>query len=494
MSKTWECGKCGRNNPPHRRKCQTWNCRERGPRQEDGGYWDCGCGCESNATAGAELSQASVCADVPMMEKRPGRGPIGGGRTRATAYLAGDPGCIHRSSHAGRGGRRGRVQALLSALRPLKTRLRAAQEAHDKANKKYKALVEEEEEFVKALLLAKQKLTQEAKEARDAKAEELEEVEAEARTARDGSARSPSPMSPAQWVAGLQNALDGEVKESFNQGSSNSVSRRISPCINNSRPKCRRSCRCTVRLLVPPQSGTTVPVEGAVQCGDNISARVEIPTTLGPERGLEMLTAVQWRQKLGLMDFRSDCLYGSRIHGCGLLKLTALRSSSFTPMVPRSSLRRGRAVLRVLDGVSSWLGSHMMALTDVSWEQRLLRAGWRVSFRPPRHLHQSAPSAPTAELTAAAAAVGLLLEEGKSGARLRCRFDLCPERGSATMQGQRQHCHGQPRSWFTVSGTTTVACRDLPRPQPYRRAGQRVRGSVGRNAPSRSEMEPILEG
>ena len=36
------------------------------------------------------------------------------------------------------------------------------------------------------------------------------------------------------------------------------------------------------------------------------SARVEIPTILGPERGLEMLTAVQWRQKLGLMDFRSD--------------------------------------------------------------------------------------------------------------------------------------------------------------------------------------------
>ena len=37
----------------------------------------------------------------------------------------------------------------------------------------------------------------------------------------------------------------------------------------------------------------------------------------------------------------------------GLLRQTALRNSSFTPMVPRSSLRCGRAVLRVPDGVSS---------------------------------------------------------------------------------------------------------------------------------------------
>ena len=73
-----------------------------------------------------------------------------------------------------------------------------------------------------ALLLAKQGLTQQAKEARDLKAKELEE-EVEARTAKEGSAqstrnsptRSSSPMSPAQWAAGLQNVL-GEVKESFN--------------------------------------------------------------------------------------------------------------------------------------------------------------------------------------------------------------------------------------------------------------------------------------
>ena len=58
------------------------------------------------------------------------------------------------------------------------------------------------------------------------------------------------------------------------------------------------------------------------------------------------------------------------------------------PMVLRSLQRRGLAALPVLDGVSSCLGSRMIALTDVSWEQRVLHACWRVSFRPPRHLHQ----------------------------------------------------------------------------------------------------------
>ena len=60
MSKTWECGKCGRNNPPHRRKCQTWNCRERGPGQEGGGYWDCGCGCESNFASRSRCRSCGV--------------------------------------------------------------------------------------------------------------------------------------------------------------------------------------------------------------------------------------------------------------------------------------------------------------------------------------------------------------------------------------------------------------------------------------------------
>ena len=48
--------------------------------------------------------------------------------------------------------KRKRVQAQLLALRPLKTRLRAAHEAHKKANKKYKALVEEAESVMAQLL------------------------------------------------------------------------------------------------------------------------------------------------------------------------------------------------------------------------------------------------------------------------------------------------------------------------------------------------------
>ena len=109
-----------------------------------------------------------------------------------------------------------------------------------------------------ALLLAKQRLTQQAKEARDLKAKEVEEVEVEARTAREGSAqstrnsstRSCSPMIPAQWAAGLQNALDGETC-----GSNNSVSRRISSCLNNSRSKSRRRCDSNSRLLAHSKAG-----------------------------------------------------------------------------------------------------------------------------------------------------------------------------------------------------------------------------------------------
>ena len=126
MPKTWECGKCGRNNPPHRRMCQTWDCCERGPAHEDKsqqGYWivvvdasptmrhvraargrhhqqqgqssrkppsmqSSFADAVAAAKLHAQLGQDAV--DVPMMENGPGRGPTGG-------------------SHAGRGGRRGRV-------------------------------------------------------------------------------------------------------------------------------------------------------------------------------------------------------------------------------------------------------------------------------------------------------------------------------------------------------------------------------------------------
>ena len=74
----------------------------------------------------------------------------------------------------------------------------------------------------------------------------------------------------------------------------------------------------------------------------------------------------------------------------------------------------------------------------------------------------SAPCAPAAELTAAAA-VGLFLEEGNSGTKLQrvswiadSTYEL--GRDNAKMQGQRQHCHDQPLAWCAASGTTVVAC------------------------------------
>ena len=113
-----------------------------------------------------------------------------------------------------------------------------------------------------------------------------------------------------------------------------------------------------------------------------------------------------------------------------------------------------------------------------AWRRRVASAGWGVVVFGISHdgahrrllgaacapcmlegpFSTSAPSAPAAELTAAAA-VGPLLEEGNSGEKvaacqLECRFDLCPECGSAKIQGQRQHCHGQPRAWCMVNGTT----------------------------------------
>ena len=54
----------------------------------------------------------------------PERGSITGRRTRATSYLAGKPGCTHRCSHAGRGGRRKRVPDSVAL---------GLQKAHDQA-------------------------------------------------------------------------------------------------------------------------------------------------------------------------------------------------------------------------------------------------------------------------------------------------------------------------------------------------------------------------
>ena len=190
----------------------------------------------------AQLGQVAI--DVPMMETGPDEAPSQEAeREQLRTLLANLDASIAALTPVAAGDedvcqilqaeqeKRKRIQAQLSVLRPLKTGLRASHETHEKANKKYKALVEEES--VMALLLAKQSFTQQAKEARDVKAKELGEVEVEARTAREGSAqstrnsstRSSSPMSPSQWAAGLQSALDGEVKESFNQWLEQFVSR-----------------------------------------------------------------------------------------------------------------------------------------------------------------------------------------------------------------------------------------------------------------------------
>ena len=166
-------------------------------------------GISNRGRAAASLQDA---VDVPMLENGPGEVPLEQADREQLRTLLANLDAPSQPRPAGgadvcqilqaKQEKRKRVQAQLSALRPLKTRLR---EAHHKADEKYKALVEVEES-VKALLLAKQKLTQQAKEARDANAKELEEVDADARTAREGSAQSapnsstmsPSPMSPAQ--------------------------------------------------------------------------------------------------------------------------------------------------------------------------------------------------------------------------------------------------------------------------------------------------------
>ena len=126
-----------------------------------------------------------------------------------------------------------------------------------------------------------------------------------------------------QWAAGLQNVLDGEVKESFNLWLE-----QFGVQAHQFLPQ-QQHVQIQAEMLShhspsrSPQSGTTLPMDGGgAQCGDDIdwecggrrqwatfSARVEIPTIIGPERRLEMLTAVQWRQKLGFTDFRSDHVF-----------------------------------------------------------------------------------------------------------------------------------------------------------------------------------------
>ena len=299
ISKTWECGKCGRNNPPHRRKCQIWTCRERGPAYEDKlqqGYWDCGCGCESNyasrskcRSCGAARCQhhqqhgqrsrkppsmqssfATVVAEVaaklhaqlgqPLYDGRWSRGgSVGRGRARAASYLTGEPGCLHRSFHAGRGGRRGRRTDLAGQVGGAKGGSGPTLGPQTRQTRSTRRSVEEDESVHGAV----------HGQARDEKANELEAVEAEARTAREGNVhrspiRSPSP-------AGLQSALDGDARES-SSGSSKSAFRCNSSSLNNS-----SYMQAEVPMRRSPVRATEwcnrVRCRGCAQCGDDIDRK-----------------------------------------------------------------------------------------------------------------------------------------------------------------------------------------------------------------------------
>ena len=220
---------------------------------------------------------------------------------------------------------------------------------------------------------------------------------------------------------------------------------------------------------------------GGARCGDDIdwecggrrqwatlSARVEIPTILGPERGLEVLTAVQWRQKLGLQDFRSDHVFLRAVavkrmdegvvqewnSWCGLLTQTALKNSFFLPMVLRSSQRRGRAALPVLGCRRIW---------DLTWWRSQTSPGSSVCSLHVGGSVNDLRDICTSSRAYRSSSSRTLARRGELRRRVATcqldrRFDLCLGCNSAKMQGQWQHCHGQPRAWCVVSGTTVVAC------------------------------------
>ena len=183
---------------------------------------------EAAAKLHAQLGQGAI--DVPMMETGQDVAPSEEAEHEQLRNLLANPDASIAALTSVAAGdedvcqipqakleKRKRVQAQLSALRPLKSRLRVAHEVHEKANKKYKALVEEEES-VMALLLAMQRLTQQAKEARDLNAKEPEEVEVEARTAREGSAREHAEFSNQATFTNEPSAVGGWATECAGKG------------------------------------------------------------------------------------------------------------------------------------------------------------------------------------------------------------------------------------------------------------------------------------
>ena len=323
--------------------------------QEDGGYWNCGCGCESNcaprsncrscgvtrgrhqqqgqssrkpqstqssfatvvaeeaAKLHAQLGQDAV--DVPMMENGPDDVPSEEAeREHLRTLLANLDASI---AARGCGGGRGRVPDSTDQAREVQAGPGSAlgrQTAQDEAQSGPRGLRRQTRSTRRwsRRLLAKQKLTQQAKEARDAKAKELEEVEAEARTAREGSAqsarnsssRSPSPMSPAQLAAGLQNALDGEVKESFNQWLEQLCVQAHQSLLQQQPVQMQAELLLHHSPSRSPQSGTTVPVEEAVRSVETLS-RAQTKTTLGDFFGQSRFQPYRTRARPGNADGRS---------------------------------------------------------------------------------------------------------------------------------------------------------------------------------------------
>ena len=78
-------------------------------------------------------------------------------------------------------------------------------------------------------------------------------------------------MSPAQWAAGLQNALDGDVKESFNLWLE-----QFGVQAHQFQPQ-QQPVQIQAEMLShhslsrSPQTGTTLPVEGAARGVETIS-------------------------------------------------------------------------------------------------------------------------------------------------------------------------------------------------------------------------------
>ena len=139
-----------------------------------------------------------------------------------------------------------------------------------------------------------------------------------------------------------------------------------------------------------------------------------------------MLTAVHWRQQLGLTDFRSDHVF---LREVAVKRMDERFVQEWNSWMWAAETDRIEELVFYTDGAAQ--------LTK-AWPRRVASAGWGVVVFGISHdgahrrllgaacapcmlegqFSTSAPSAPAAELTAAAA-VGLLLEEVNSGAKLR---------------------------------------------------------------------------